>query len=90
MLLQMEKQKTKRGKDLPNSTWQLRWTCAQKPGLLIPLPVAAQPLDFCYMIVPPRMSSRKNQVSLNRLCGEGNVTPLQYFCLENPMDGGVW
>ena len=22
--------------------------------------------------------------------GEGNGTPLQYFCLENPMDGGVW
>ena len=23
-------------------------------------------------------------------CGEGNGTPLQYFCLENPMDGGAW
>jgi len=22
--------------------------------------------------------------------GEGNDTPLQYSCLENPMDGGVW
>ena len=22
--------------------------------------------------------------------GEGNCTPLQYSCLENPMDGGVW
>ena len=22
--------------------------------------------------------------------GEGNSTPLQYFCLENPMDGGAW
>ena len=21
---------------------------------------------------------------------EGNGTPLQYSCLENPMDGGVW
>ena len=21
--------------------------------------------------------------------GEGNGTPLQYFCLENPMDGGA-
>ena len=29
-----------------------------------------------------------------RLCrlgsGEGNGTPLQYSCLENPMDGGAW
>ena len=22
--------------------------------------------------------------------GEGNDTPLQYSCLENPMDGGAW
>ena len=24
------------------------------------------------------------------VCREGNGTPLQYSCLENPMDGGVW
>ena len=23
-------------------------------------------------------------------CGEGNGTPLQYSCPENPMDGGAW
>ena len=23
-------------------------------------------------------------------CGEGNGTPLQYSCLESPMDGGAW
>ena len=22
--------------------------------------------------------------------GEGNGNPLQYFCLENPIDGGAW
>ena len=22
--------------------------------------------------------------------GEGNGTPLQYSCVENPMDGGAW
>ena len=22
--------------------------------------------------------------------GEGNGTPFQYSCLENPMDGGAW
>ena len=28
---------------------------------------------------------------LARFCfGEGNGTPLQYSCLENPMDGGAW
>ena len=24
------------------------------------------------------------------ICEEGNGTPLQYSCLENPMDGGAW
>ena len=24
------------------------------------------------------------------MCGEGNGTPLQYSCLENPIDGGAW
>ena len=27
---------------------------------------------------------------LGRSPGEGNGNPLQYSCLENPMDGGVW
>ena len=28
--------------------------------------------------------------SLGLIFGEGNGTPLQYSCLENPMDGGAW
>jgi len=27
---------------------------------------------------------------LRRSPGEGNGNPLQYSCLENPMDGGTW
>ena len=27
---------------------------------------------------------------LGRCPGEGNGNPLQYSCLENPMDGGAW
>ena len=27
---------------------------------------------------------------LEETIGEGNGTPLQYSCLENPMDGGAW
>ena len=27
---------------------------------------------------------------LGRSSGEGNGTPFQYSCLENPMDGGAW
>ena len=31
-----------------------------------------------------------NIISLWDDGGEGNGTPLQYSCLENPMDGGAW
>ena len=29
-------------------------------------------------------------ITLGGGTGEGNGTPLQYSCLENPMDGGAW
>ena len=29
-------------------------------------------------------------IVLELINGEGNGTPLQYSCLENPMDGGAW
>ena len=28
--------------------------------------------------------------NLDSIFGEGNGNPLQYSCLENPMDGGAW
>ena len=31
-----------------------------------------------------------NLSKLQEIVGEGNGTPLQYSCLENPMDGGAW
>ena len=34
---------------------------------------------------PPRQLSPTREA-----CGEGNGTPLQYSCLENPMDRGAW
>ena len=33
---------------------------------------------------------KKVMTNLDSIFGEGNGTPLQYSCLENPMDGGVW
>ena len=29
-------------------------------------------------------------LNLSYVHGEGNGTPFQYSCLENPMDGGAW
>ena len=31
-----------------------------------------------------------NLNNLREIMGEGSGTPLQYSCLENPMDGGAW
>ena len=39
------------------------------------------------------VSEYNSDVYLNQLdceTGEGNGNPLQYSCLENPMDGGAW
>ena len=40
----------------------------------------------------PTTNARKAEVKwfYGGVIGEGNGTPLQYSCLENPMDGGVW
>ena len=33
---------------------------------------------------------QNNKIGINLLAGEGNGTPLQYSCLENPTDRGAW
>ena len=42
----------------------------------------------------PGWHSGKESSCQHRRCrrspGEGNVNPLQYSCLRNPMDGGAW
>ena len=42
-----------------------------------------QAIDFKYLTII-------NYTSIELGNGEGNGTPLQYSCLENPMDGGAW
>ena len=37
----------------------------------------------------PQNKKRKLRFVISRF-GEGSGTPLQSFCLENPMDGGAW
>ena len=43
------------------------------------------PLNFCWIL------SVHNNIGIARITGEeGNGNPLQYSCLENPVDRGVW
>ena len=42
-----------------------------------------------------KLEEKKPQTIINyhyipEWVGEGNGTPIQYYCLENPMDGGAW
>ena len=36
------------------------------------------------------LSHEKEHILVSSNDGIGNGTPLQYSCLENPMDGGAW
>jgi len=43
------------------------------------------PLEFMFLV-----SYLRNFAKPKVTNGEGNGIPLQYSCLENPMDGGAW
>ena len=64
--------------------------CTPRPNL----PVTPGVLDFpggsdgkasVYNVGDPGSSP-----GLERFPGEGNGNPLQYYCLDNPMDKGAW
>ena len=42
------------------------------------------------MTFPEFQGAGSNSYLLGKGGGEGNGTPLQYSCLENPMGGGAW
>ena len=46
--------------------------------------------DCSHEIKRHLLLGRKAMTNLDSIFGEGNGTPLQYSCLENPMDGGAW
>ena len=45
--------------------------------------------DCSHEIKRRLLLGRKAMINLDNIFGEGNGTPLQYSCLENPMDGGA-
>ena len=55
-------------------------------------PLSSLSLSLCLLTArPSEKEPMKEQIRmLVDKHGEGNGTPLQYSCLENPMDGGTW
>ena len=47
-------------------------------------------LKFLFTVAEMIIISKYSFPSHYSSMGEGNGTPLQYCCLENPMDGGAW
>ena len=47
-------------------------------------------VDCSHKIKRRLLLGRKVMTNLDSIFGEGNGNPLQYSCLENPMDGGTW
>ena len=56
----------------------------------------ARVLEWSAIAFPPCIiiyhypSTGDNSETVESVVGEGNGTPLQYSCLENPIDGGAW
>ena len=46
--------------------------------------------DCSHEIKRRLLLGRKVMTNLDSIFGEGNGTPLQCSCLENPLDGGAW
>ena len=70
------------------------WLSFQPPALGLHLPTSQRPLGFpCSSVGKESTCNAGDPGSIprsGRSPGEGNGNPLQYSCLENPMDRGAW
>ena len=64
------------------------------PAILIPACASSSPV---FLMMYSAYKLKKQSDNIQPWCipfpiylGQGNGTPLQYSCLENPMDGGAW
>ena len=48
------------------------------------------PVSQIVKSLPAKQETWVPSLDLEDSPGEGNGNPLQYSCLENPMDGGAW
>ena len=86
--LKLNFQKTKIMASGPITSWQIeRETVA---GFIFWDSKITADGDCSHEIKRLLILGRKVMTILDSIFREGNGTPLQYSCLENPMDGGAW
>ena len=52
--------------------------------------IFTKPLNLLILYSKSKIKKLFFNTDSKLIYGEGNGTPLQYSCLENPMDGGPW
>ena len=69
--------------------WDLHFPRLPAFWIKVPFPSTDTCFFLKYWLFEPKAGG-PDLVASSPLPGEGNGTPLQYSCLENPMDGGAW
>ena len=89
--LKLNIQKTKIMASSPITSWQIDGETVETVADFIFLgsKITADG-DCSHEIKRHLLLGRKVMTNLDSIFREGNGTPLQYSCLENPMDGGAW
>ena len=75
----------------PITTWEIDGETVETVSEFIfgELHITAD-LDCSHEIKRRLLLGSKVMTNLDSIFGEGNGTPLQYSCLENPMGRGAW
>ena len=76
---------------LPMQETQVRSLCQEDP-LEKDMAAIGRKEIFSSTLVGESVTKKKytDLLTAPMFFGEGNGTPLQYFCLENPVDEGAW
>ena len=89
--LKLNIQKTKTMTSGPITSWEIdRKTVEIVADFILGGSKITSDGDCSHEIKRRLLLGRKVMTNLDSIFGEGNGTLLQYFCLENPMDGGAW
>ena len=89
--LKLNIQKTKIMASGPITSWQIDGETVETVSDFILGGSKITADDDCSHEIKRRLLlGRKVMTNLDSIFREGNGTPLQYSCLENPMDGGTW